>query len=619
MKKVSLLALVAAFCLAACSNVGDTYVINNVVESGSQKEKSYSIKVANLALEYVDWRVYDEKAAGKVATYCQLPLGFKSGNKDLPYIPISKNLLDCFFIKGLFDVSKVKSDTKQVTMTNTITKATAVIDLLHRKIVFDNYDAFFQLKPDSVYADIAGIGANIDWLKMTSYGSIAGKPLTVYWGGSSNIEIVIWRLKDECALAFPLQTFCDIFCAPFLSTLYYNGTYLYNNLDNDQVAEEYYSAAPTGKRSKLLADFCYDELCFNLDLNYGLKAIHGIDNFKNFDEFFELVGIRDALKSEDSLTFSNAIKDVCEFYFADGHSIYDRNSWRLGKDVKVPGTKEAVFDKTYDENLKKYPYTARNQKYYGSTDPTDKRKPVPCYEVSADGKTAIVRFDIFTNINSNKTALIAQRESLDDAKMDVYAGDKVVENDVVTAAMISAVNEKIKANANIKNVVLDLSCNGGGSCRAAAFVLSWMLGECTFDLSNPVTGAKWTAKYRADVDFDGDYDARDTIKDKKLFCLISPVSFSCGSMVPAMLKASGSATILGVASSGGTSCVQSSSAADGTAFNFSSKTVMSVSKNGSTYNIDQGIEPHYYINKPKNFYDIETIAAMVKSINEGKL
>ena len=215
MKKVSLLALVAAFCLAACSNVGDTYVINNVVESGSQKEKSYSIKVANLALEYVDWRVYDEKAAGKVATYCQLPLGFKSGNKDLPYIPISKNLLDCFFIKGLFDVSKVKSDTKQVTMTNTITKATAVIDLLHRKIVFDNYDAFFQLKPDSVYADIAGIGANIDWLKMTSYGSIAGKPLTVYWGGSPNIEIVIWRLKDECALAFPLQTFCDIFCAPF--------------------------------------------------------------------------------------------------------------------------------------------------------------------------------------------------------------------------------------------------------------------------------------------------------------------------------------------------------------------------------------------------------------------
>ncbi len=45
---------------------------------------------------------------------------------------------------------------------------------------------------------------------------------------------------------------------------------------------------------------------------------------------------------------------------------------------------------------------------------------------------------------------------------------------------------------------------------------------------------------------------------------------------------------------------------------------MSAIKNGSAYDIDRGVEPHYYINKPENFYDIEKIAALVKAINEAK-
>jgi len=59
--------------------------------------------------------------------------------------------------------------------------------------------------------------------------------------------------------------------------------------------------------------------------------------------------------------------------------------------------------------------------------------------------------------------------------------------------------------------------------------------------------------------------------------------------------------------------------ADGTVFQISSKNVMSVSKKGSTYDIDTGIEPHYYINKAENFYDMEKISALVNNINQMKL
>ena len=111
----------------------------------------------------------------------------------------------------------------------------------------------------------------------------------------------------------------------------------------------------------------------------------------------------------------------------------------------------------------------------------------------------------------------------------------------------------------------------------------------------------------------------DTVKDKNLFCLISPCSFSCGNMVPAMLKASNRVTILGVTSGGGSSCVQMTSAADGTIFRMSSKNVMSVNKNGSNYDIDKGVDPHYYINAPEKFYDISIINNLVKNINSGTL
>ena len=86
-------------------------------------------------------------------------------------------------------------------------------------------------------------------------------------------------------------------------------------------------------------------------------------------------------------------------------------------------------------------------------------------------------------------------------------------------------------------------------------------------------------------------------------------------MVPAVLKASDRVTILGTPSSGGTSCVQSTCAADGTIFRMSSKREMCTVKNGSYYDVDQGVEPNTAINTPESFYDAQTIDDIVNDIN----
>ena len=372
--------------------------------------------------------------------------------------------------------------------------------------------------------------------------------------------------------------------------------------------EEYYSTTTIqeGDRSEALAEYCYNELCINLDFNYGLKAIHGIEAFPDFDHYFFAAGIKNDLKSRNSLTFATALKDVCEFYFGDGHSNYYYNSLYLGVNTEVPMLHVGSWTET---SLRNHQYKEARQSHYGDT--------VPAYEVTSDGKTAIVRFDHFTASDKNAEAQIAGRNTLlanSGTLLNSYV-DKD-EDTYETMAMISAVNEKIKDDTKIKNIVLDLSCNGGGTNHAACFVIAWMLGYCKFDFRNPITGVKWSATYFADVDFNGDYDDRDSVKDKNLFCIISPNSFSCGNMVPAVLKASDRVTILGTPSSGGTSCVQPSCTADGTIFRYSSKNVMCTVKNGSFYDIDKGVEPHYSINVPANFYDKNIIQALVNNITQ---
>ncbi|MBQ9299868.1 MAG: hypothetical protein IJ214_05085, partial [Clostridia bacterium] len=169
-------------------------------------------------------------------------------------------------------------------------------------------------------------------------------------------------------------------------------------------------------------------------------------------------------------------------------------------------------------------------------------------------------------------------------------------------------------NSPIKNVVLDLSNNLGGDVDAALYVISWFLGEAPFSVKDTFTGAQSTAIYRADVNLDRLFDENDTLTGKNLFCLISPVSFSCGNLVPAVFKSSQRVTLLGSTSGGGSCTVLHLSTAYGTIFQISSPQRMSFMKNGSFYDIDQGIAPDYYINHIDNYYDRPALSEYINSL-----
>lgn len=633
MKKNYFMVVAAFFCLfvTACHYDGDTTVINTTAVT-----PTFNVIVENLTAKDLE----------VIGTGKTINVGFRAGKEDIPYVCLDSAILQTYLVQSdgnRYSISDINALTTQVTITNTERNTKAVLDLTKHTLSFENYDLFFQA-PSGVYMDPTGCeaiaratGESKSYIEIdsTKTSSIAGQPVTLGWY-TQDVGVVLWAKSDgSCALALPLQMFNDVFLSPSGDHLLYNGKAIFKRetLPIAAVKEEYYNSPYLGQpRSEAMAELCYNELCLNLDFNYGLKAIHGIDKFPDFDTYFTSVGIKDALKSTNATSYANALRDVCEFYFGDGHSNYMYNSPYLGASNRPTGNRSYSQQIKYSAESKKY-QTARDR-VYGSN--------IPGLDISTaiGKKTAIVRFDEFTmNVQNVQNLSRAGRKAYGDELIsqnilrtkyvnyeDAGKTQHSYESTYDTVAFIYAVNRYIKeydaANpgGEIENIVLDMSCNGGGANHAACFVIAWMLGSCTFDFTNPITGAKWTISYNVDVNMNGTAgEDADTVKEKNLFCLISPVSFSCGNMVPAMLKASDSVTILGVTSSGGSSCVQNSSAADGTTFRMSSKNVMSINKNGSNYDIDKGVEPHYYINDPANFYNIGTIDALVKNINAGTL
>ena len=333
-----------ALLFGACNAEGDTVIIQQEQTQKTQKEFPVN------AVSFKDAKMVDIYEFGG-----KLPLFFLEGKEDIPYFVLMDQTLQLALITSdnqafrSYKISNFTSDWT-ITITNQTQMSKAVFDLPHRSVRFDNYDSFFQDSP--VYSNAAASMTDyLQFLDYTAtspsgaqttipgYSNIAGQPITLDWS-TQDVGIVPAVVDGQCYLAMPLQTFNDIFNTYFV----YNGSYIFysvqlaNTPSDGSYCQAYWSTSTIqpGNRSQALAEYCYNELCMNLDFNYGLKAMHGIESFPDFDHYFEAAGIKNDLLSTNPMVFATALKDVCEFYFGDGHSNYMRNSPYLGKDADVP-------------------------------------------------------------------------------------------------------------------------------------------------------------------------------------------------------------------------------------------------------------------------------------------
>ena len=121
--------------------------------------------------------------------------------------------------------------------------------------------------------------------------------------------------------------------------------------------------------------------------------------------------------------------------------------------------------------------------------------------------------------------------------------------------------ERASQNPEIKNIIIDMTCNGGGDDFALTSI-EWLtrgLGYLRFD--SRLTDRVKTKNAQFDMNFDSKFDENDVspYTDYNFGVLTSNISFSCANAFPWFMHEHG-AMILGQKSGGGACAVRLSSA-----------------------------------------------------------
>ena len=171
--------------------------------------------------------------------------------------------------------------------------------------------------------------------------------------------------------------------------------------------------------------------------------------------------------------------------------------------------------------------------------------------------------------------------------------------------------EKAENDPEVKNFVLDISTNGGGSTDIVLFITSLFCNKSDIYYENVLTGQQMKCTYEVDRNLDGKFDEKDAeVKYKLNFALLtSPFCWSCANLLPALLKDYG-VPIIGKQTSGGSCCVVYNPSADGFGYVYSSHRCRL--KNAKGENIENGIMPDFELDK-NDFFNVQKVEQIVEN------
>lgn len=332
-----------------------------------------------------------------------------------------------------------------------------------------------------------------------------------------------------------------------------------------------------------------DKACLyqTLEYSYGLRDHRGI---ASMSQYFSSLGYDEKLTVENDDARCLAYFDLFAGLEDDHTGVNTLASWFGEK-------KELVFrgQRSNERKMLKASLTAQRNDALGTT-PT--RYGIDgSVHYSTSGKTAYFYFDSFTfdfnRYNPEKTDTLWQTDSY---FYFVHAF------------------EEIKKHGGVENVIIDDSCNGGGTIGIAIKLLALIsknnVGNVhQYDVLNRSLSEM---SCQVDSNHDGKYDADDVYGDDfNISILTSPVSFSCGNLLPVFAKYKGDATIIGQTSGGGECVVGNTYLPSGKGIQYSSNTVL-CNYDGS--NVVRGVElgaapdievPYY------QYYDIDALESAI--------
>lgn len=378
---------------------------------------------------------------------------FLDGYGDVPFInpSASKTILE----RSLSDSTVTTSD-KTVTIGRSENSATIAFDFANKTVHYSDLDLYASNHHKTSVLDLASDQGETDEGKKKY---LATQNIEYYRTGNSlSFDLSHWSIPmyfENGAGYLPVQTFADLVLFERNIYLAFNGQNLFMSGSWSNDMDDLFYSAPTGDRSEDLAKFSYNELTLALDFQYGLKEDHDITDFTTY--LPQVSGLKDRLLSTNALEADKGVYQLCSQAFSDFHSYLQATSSYAGKDALDSAKDATLRSPNFTEyQLIRYAFSTARTAVIKAISGGTKTAFDPYEEYSnGDGTTtAFVTFDNFTMPNQDYYTTPATASAADTYGILEYAHSQI-----------------FKSGSTVKNVVLDLSCNSGGSINASVYTL----------------------------------------------------------------------------------------------------------------------------------------------------
>lgn len=515
-------------------------------------------------------------------------------------------------------VQVVKTAPSQYALTSPC--GTAMVDTAKDIFESDDYEAFTNM----MWMVQPGMPNTIcDALPIIRWKSLDETPQTVHVAldyGKYGIDL----RADETDIYFPFATIADLYVDAYMHMAAFNGQVVmvapngaYSLFDGGY-PEFFITPILKETRTADMVDYAYKNLCFTLTNFFGypgrtLLEKKGLKE-KGMDQALQDYGkagqmTRELLMSDNMYEFITGTTTLGYLLNDGGHTQTD-----------VTSISTMTGNPTFVSMLD------------GIRNPKVEEFMGYCPEVEPVKENWNYRLNLRKELNQKRTEAFGDGVKYYKEGATVYCwfnsficddsgwrkyykgeGPKPTSKDYPNDWLIALVEalEQAENDPEVKNFVLDISTNGGGSSDVVLFISSIFCNKSDLFYENVLTGQRMKCTYEVDRNLDGKFDEKDAdVKYHLNFALLtSTYSFSCGNLLPAMLKDYG-IPLIGKQTGGGSCAVLFNPSADGFGYRYSTHRTRLINLQGE--NIDAGIVPTYELDT-NDFFNVQKVTQLVES------